>query len=100
MKKNCQIVLDRIMLYQCLLLTDSAKLFGNNKITFILSVPIVHSQLFDLFRLYPIPIYLQSKFITIIPKETYLIKNELHFDDSCAEITPKAPFARKMTCKI
>lgn len=58
----------------------------NNKITYILKIPIVHPYSFEYFHLFSIPIKRSSQFKAIIPRKKYLANNELYYvymSESC-----------------
>ncbi|XP_050307704.1 uncharacterized protein LOC126744374 [Anthonomus grandis grandis] len=63
-----------------------------NKITFIIQVPIVEIKNYVLYRLYPLPVPFKNTFQIIISPNKYLLLNEVSyiaFDTKCQEITPQ-----------
>ena len=61
----------------------------NNKITYLLKVPITYSIDFNYYHLYSIPIYFEGQFKSIVPRDKYLLENELYFsykNKPCMEI--------------
>ena len=71
----------------------------NNKITFLLKIPITFSKDFEYFHIYSMPIQKQSVVKVVIPKNKFLVKNELHFSyraNECQEIYGKFFFCDKM----
>lgn len=80
------VTLENIQIFEKIIKVD-CYLF-NNKITYILHVPIMKPETFQLFHLYSIPFLVDNQFRTIIPKNKYLLKNDLHYtfkDDPCQE---------------
>ena len=64
----------------------------NNKITYILHVPITYFENFKYYHLFSIPIFFESQFKAIIPRNKFLAKNELHYaflSNPCDEILPQ-----------
>lgn len=65
----------------------------NNKVTYLLHVPVTLKEQFELFHLYSAPILKesgQSQFKVIIPRSKFLIKSKLHYTyshEACEEIT-------------
>lgn len=60
----------------------------NNKITYILHIPIMDPESFDYYHLHSIPFLSQNQFGTIIPKNKFLLKNNLHYifqNEPCLE---------------
>lgn len=71
----------------------------NNKITYLLHLPIMYSETFNYYHLYSIPVYSQSQFKAIIPNDKYLIKNELYYayqSDICRKIIPRYYICKKL----
>lgn len=63
----------------------------NNKITYLLRVPISKPSDFEYFHLYSVPTIHQSLFKVVIPRDKYLIKNQLHYSyrgTPCKEVVP------------
>lgn len=70
----------------------------NNKITYLLHIPITHPQSFDYFHLYSVPIHGQSQFKVVLPKNKYVVKNQLHFayyNHECQETLPESYICEK-----
>lgn len=62
-----------------------------NEIIFILEIPIVESEIYKYYHLYPLPVPYENSFRVTIPKRPYLILNEqnyISFDENCQEILP------------
>lgn len=62
----------------------------NNRVTYLLHVPITLNEKFELFHLYSAPIFKESQFKAIIPRNRFLIKSKLHYtyrNKACHEIT-------------
>lgn len=63
----------------------------NNKITYVLKIPIVHQYYLNYYHLFSVPTYIESQFKAIIPRNKYLIKNELYYtfeNNPCKKVTP------------
>ncbi|XP_074035629.1 uncharacterized protein [Leptinotarsa decemlineata] len=92
-KKNqlpIEISLENIPLIEKLIKIDCYIL--NNKITYILHVPITYSSELNLYHLYSTPIYTGGQFKAIVPRNKYLLKNELYYafmSDACMKIRPQ-----------
>lgn len=71
------ISLENTLLYERIIKVESFIL--NNRVTFLLHIPITSQNHFDYFHLYSVPIYKQGLFKVIIPKNKFLVKNKLHF---------------------
>lgn len=64
----------------------------NNKITYLLRLPIMYPEIFNYYHLYPIPVYSQSQFKAIIPNNKFLLKSKLYFtfeSDICTKLAPQ-----------
>lgn len=62
-----------------------------NKIIFILEIPIVENDSYNLYHLYPFPVKNNNSLNVIIPNAKYLIFNEQNYaflDNKCEEVTP------------
>ncbi|XP_050296181.1 uncharacterized protein LOC126736032 [Anthonomus grandis grandis] len=62
----------------------------NNRITFILHVPVTFNENFEIFHLYAAPVLVQSRFKVILPRNKYIIKNKLHYayqSQACQEVS-------------
>lgn len=71
----------------------------NNKITYLLHIPIMYEDIFKYYRLYTVPIKSQSQFKAIIPKSKYLLQSELFYAYEvvpCLEILPKYHVCNKI----
>lgn len=44
----------------------------NNKIVYVMHIPVVHAQVFDYFHLYAVPIHEKDQFKVVIPQQKYL----------------------------
>lgn len=91
------VTLTNTLLYEKLIKVESFIL--NNKITFLIRIPITHQSYFDYYHLYSIPIYKQEQFKAIVPKNKFLIKNKLHFayrSTECQEIQENRYICDKM----
>ncbi|XP_074026075.1 uncharacterized protein [Leptinotarsa decemlineata] len=92
LKKNqipVEIRLENIMVIEKLIKVDCYLL--NNKITYILRIPITHPIELNLHHLYSIHIPNESHFKAIIPENKYLLKNELYYSfmgDPCMKVLP------------
>lgn len=74
----------------------------NNKITYLLRLPIMYPETFNYYHLYPIPVYSQSQFKAIIPNNKYLLKNKLYFtfeSDKCTKLAPQYFACKKLDIK-
>lgn len=63
----------------------------NNKITYIMHIPIMKPDNFDYFHLYSVPVYHQSLFKVVLPRNKFLLKNQLHYayyGEECTETMP------------
>lgn len=74
---------------------------SNNKVTYILQIPITYAYNFEYYHLYSIPIFARSKsqFKAIIPRNKFLIRNELHYafiSDSCTKISSQLHICGKL----
>ncbi|KAJ8976924.1 hypothetical protein NQ317_005096 [Molorchus minor] len=75
---------------------------SNNKITYLLHLPIMYAQTFEYYHLYSIPVLSQSQFKTIIPKDKFLLKNELYYayeSNICTGIMPSYYVCKKLNLK-
>lgn len=84
-----EITLENTLLIEKLIEIDCY--IHNNKITYLLHLPIMYPQTFNYYHLYPIPVLSQSQFKVIIPINKYLLKNELYYtyqSDACTKISP------------
>lgn len=64
----------------------------NNKITYLLHIPITLTENFEIFHLYSVPVLSQSQFKVILPRNKYLVINKLHYtyqDQDCQEALPQ-----------
>ena len=83
--------LENIFLFEKLIDVDCFVL--NNKITYLLRVPITYPNSFEYYHLYSIPVIHQSLFKVVIPRDKYLIKNQLHYTyrgTPCKEMEPNS----------
>lgn len=72
----------------------------NNKITYLIHIPIVYPQSFEYFHLYSIPVMSKHQFKTIISNQKYLLKNELYYAyerNSCKKIKPQYYICDKLS---
>lgn len=79
--------LDNVILLEKV--TEVKSYVKNDKIIFILEIPIVEIESYDYYRLYPLPTCTLNTFKTIIPHSKYLITNKQHYafsDTNCLEI--------------
>lgn len=82
-----ELTLDNILLYEKIIKIDGYIL--NNKITYILYIPITYPSEFNYYHLFSIPILTQGQFKAIIPRNKYLVKDGLYFaflSDPCIEV--------------
>lgn len=71
----------------------------NNKITYLLHLPIMYPIQFNYYHLYSIPIFDQGQFKTIIPNKKYLLKGKSYFtyeSDICTKIRPNYYICKKL----
>lgn len=90
------VTLENTLLYEKLINIESFVL--NNKITYLLHIPIMHPNPFDYFHMYSVPIYYQSLFKVVLPRNKYLLKNQLHYayyNQECQEILPESYICEK-----
>lgn len=62
----------------------------NNRITYLLKIPIMHPYTFNYYHLYAIPIFDKGQFKTIVPRNKFLIENKLYYTfqrNPCQEAT-------------
>lgn len=93
-----QVTLENTLLYEKII--DLEAFVLNNKITYLLHVPIMHPNYFDYFHIYSVPIYHQSLFKVVLPNNKYLIKNQLHYayyNQECQQIQPEFHICKKET---
>lgn len=69
--------LENVLLFENIIDIDCFIL--NNKITYLLRVPIVNLRDFEYYHLYSIPVKHQSLFKVVIPRNKFLIKNQFHY---------------------
>lgn len=70
-----------------------------NKVVYVLRIPISFSESFKYYHLYPVPILTESQFQVIVPRNKYLIKNQLYFaysNNPCKEIYPEHFFCANL----
>lgn len=72
-----EITFDNTLLLEKLVKVESYTY--NNKITYILHIPITFSFEFDLYHLYSVPIPEKSQFKAVIPQEKFLAINKLYY---------------------
>lgn len=85
------LLIEKIINIECYLL--------NNKITYLLHVPIMYPNNFDYYHLFSIPIPSQSQFKAIMPNNKYLLKSELYYafeSDACTKIKPRNYICKKL----
>lgn len=85
-----EINLNNVLLFEKLIKIDC--FIFNNKITFILKIPVVQSENFNLYHLFAVPIWEKSQFKVIIPRKKFLVKNKSKFaftSNPCTEIIPR-----------
>lgn len=90
--------LENTPLYENLINLESFVL--NNKITYLLHIPIMQPQTFDYFHIYSVPIYYQSLFKVVLPRNKFVLKNQLHYayyNQECQEIFPDSFICEKQT---
>ena len=83
-----EISLDNTLIYQNLIKVESFIL--NNKITYLLRIPIMYPFNFNYYHLYAVPIFIKGQFKTIIPRNKFLIENKLYYTfqrNPCKEVT-------------
>jgi len=71
----------------------------NNRITYLLHVPIVFPFVFKYYHLYSIPVPVGERIRTIIPKSKYILRNSKYFtltSDSCSFIDTKIYFCKNL----
>lgn len=80
-------IIENILLYEKII---NIKAYSeNNKITFILEIPIVQTESYVYYHLYPLPIMKNNNFNMIMPSSKYVIVNENKFalfNEKCKEI--------------
>lgn len=65
----------------------------NNRMTYIIRIPIMAPEYFDYFHLYSVPVYHQSLFKVVLPRNKFLLKNQLHYayyGEECIETNPQS----------
>lgn len=80
-------------IYLFLNFIDIECFFLNNRVTYLLHVPITLNEKFELFHLYTAPIFKESQFKAIIPRNRFLIKSKLHStyqNEACHGITAQS----------
>lgn len=91
-----EINLENILLLEKLIKVEGFIL--NNKITYLLHIPIMYSDVFNYYHIYSVPIPDKNQFKMVIPKSKYLLENKLHYqhtNDICIKINPQ-----KYICEI
>ncbi|XP_050299341.1 uncharacterized protein LOC126738180 [Anthonomus grandis grandis] len=84
-----QVTFEEIFNFEKIINVDSFIL--NNRIVYLLRIPIISPNLFEYYHLYSLPIRHQSLFRVVIPRSKYLIKNQWHYihrEDPCKEVKP------------
>ena len=74
----------------------------NNKLTYILHIPITHPQNFEYYHLFSVPILSEGQFHAIIPRKKYLLQNELYYaytSNACQDATPKQVICPSLSIK-
>lgn len=92
-----EVSLGNTLLYEKIITIKSFTL--NNRITFLIQIPIAYPNNFNYFHLYSLPTYKENLFKAILPKNKFLLENELHFSylsDECQEILDQQYFCYKM----
>lgn len=65
------LILEKIIEVECYIL--------NNRITYLLKIPLTFKENFDYFHLYSVPVFVKSLFKVVIAKNKFLLKNKLHY---------------------
>lgn len=82
--------LENTLIYQNFIKVDCFIL--NNKITYLLKIPIMYAYNFNYYHLYAIPIFYKGQFKTIMPRNKFLIENKLYYTfqrNPCKEAIPQ-----------
>lgn len=82
--------LESILLYEKIISLDC--FVFNNKITYLLHIPIMLPRSFEYFHLYSVPIFDKSRFKVVLPRNKFLLKNQLHYtyqQEECQRIVPQ-----------
>lgn len=94
-------ILKNILLLESVI---SIKSYSNqNRINFVLEVPIVEKEIYNYFRLYPLPVFHENQLRLIIPQNFYLILNENNYATSsqrCHEILDNNFLCQENTLQI
>jgi len=80
-----EVTLENTILYEKLIKVESY--IFNNKVNFLLKIPITYPEKLNYYHFYSAPIYAQSLFKVILPKSKYLLKNKLHYSYRNTECT-------------
>lgn len=86
-----EVTLENILFYEKLIKVDCFAF--KNKVTYLLRIPITYPTYFKFLHLYSIPVLRMSQFKVIIPRNNFLLINELHYafrNRRCTEV--KAQF--------
>jgi len=73
---------------------------SNNKITYFLKVPVMQVFNFKYYHLYSAPIFNGSQFKALVPRNKFLLKNELYHtftSDPCKKATPQDYICQKLS---
>ena len=99
-KLPLEVNFENVFLFEKLMDVDCYIL--NNKITYLLRVPIINPNNFDYYHLFSVPVLHQSLFKVVIPRDKYLIKNQFrytHRATPCKEILPNSYLCHKEDLK-
>lgn len=72
---------------------------SNNRVTYLIHIPITYPYQFEYFHLYSIPILSKNRLKTVISKDKYLIKNEMYFgfkNQPCKRMFPQLYICKKL----
>lgn len=75
----------------------------NNKIMYILHVPIVREEVFNYFHLYAIPMLANDQFKVVIPQNKFMVLSQLyfaHYDEKCKLMKPNLYLCNKNHVKL
>lgn len=94
------IELETVFLFEKLI--DIECFIVNNKVTYLLHIPITSNENFEIFQLYSAPILSQSRFKVILPRSKFIIRNKLHYtyrSQACQEISTEQFLCEKNDLK-
>lgn len=72
-----EISLENTLIYQTFIKVECFIL--NNKITYLLKIPIMYAYTFNYYHLYAIPIFNKGQFKSIVPRNKFVIENKFYY---------------------